>query len=272
MDVGTAKPSSQELAQFPHRLIDIREPDQPYSAAEFVADARREMAEISARGRIPLLVGGTMFYFHSLEFGLSGLPAANPQIRQRLEQEAQQAGWDTLHARLAGIDPESGIRIHANDAQRIQRALEIIELTGQTPSAIGQELFEHTLPYSLIRIALWPDDREALRARIGDRFGQMLEMGLVEEVEGLLKRTDFDPRLPSMRMVGYRQVIEHLQGLTGFDDMKVKAVNATRQLAKRQLTWIRGYPGLETLECMETGLTGRGLRHIGSKMSEMGLY
>jgi len=273
MDIGTAKPSADELARAPHRLIDIREPHQPYSAAEFAQDALREMKEISANGRIPLLVGGTMFYFHSLEFGLSSLPAADPEVRSRIEQEAASEGWAALHARLAALDPDSGLRIHANDAQRIQRALEIIEITGQTPTELGQGVAgEHQLPFSPIKIALWPGEREILRRRIADRFEAMLDTGLIEEVEGLLKNGDFDPSLPSMRMVGYRQVIEYLHGKIDYDEMRSRAVNATRQLAKRQLTWIRGYPGVERLECLESGLTQRGLGLIGSKLSQLGLY
>lgn len=273
MNIGTAKPTKAEQALAPHRLIDIREPHQPYSAAEFAHDALQEMAEITARGRIPLLVGGTMFYFHALEFGLSNLPAADPGIRAQLEREAGEKGWATLHARLEAADPESGSRIHANDAQRIQRALEIIELTGQTPTDLGRVAADgHSLPYSPIKIALWPGDRERLRSRIADRFGDMLKSGLVEEVEGLLKSTEFDPSLPSMRMVGYRQVIEYLHGKTDYGAMQSKSINATRQLAKRQLTWIRSYPGVETLECLESGLSHRGSGLIGSKLSQLGLY
>lgn len=272
MDIGTAKPSTEELAVAPHRLIDIREPNEAYSAADFCRDARAEMDRISKAGKIPLLVGGTMFYFNSLEFGLSKLPAAEPEVRKRLEQEMQQFGLAELHKRLSRLDPESGARIHVNDTQRIERALEIIEITGQTPTELATVSdTEADLPYTIIKIALWPEDRDVLRARIAKRFDAMLDMGLVAEVEGLLKSSWFDPNLPSMRMVGYRQVLEHLQGVTDFDEMRERAIIATRQLAKRQLTWLRGYPEVERLDCLAPDLTQHCVGVLSSKLSSLSI-
>lgn len=273
MDIGTAKPSAEELVIAPHRLIDIREPSEPYSVADFCVDARKEMRSITDAGKIPLLVGGTMFYFNSLEFGLSKLPAADPEIRKILEQEIKANGLNTLHERLSRLDPESGARIHKNDTQRIERALEIIEITGQTPTQLAVESSKEVdLPYQLLKLALWPEDRDILRERIAQRFDAMLEQGLIAEVEGLLKSAWFDPSLPSMRMVGYRQVLEHLQGVIDFEAMRERAIIATRQLAKRQMTWLRGYSGIERLGCSDSGLSGQNENLISSKMSDLGIY
>src|SRR3990170_862695 len=190
LDIGTAKPTRAEQARAPHRLIDIRDPAQSYSAAEFCADALREMEAITRAGKIPLLVGGTMFYFHALEFGLSDLPSADPEIRERLNAEAAQKGWEELHRRLQGVDPQSAARIHQNDAQRIQRALEIHELTGQSLSELASARERISLSYRLIKIALWPQDRKKLHARIEQRFHAMLEQGFLPEVEKLYARGD----------------------------------------------------------------------------------
>jgi len=273
MDIGTAKPTPEELAVAPHRLIDIREPYEPYSAAEFCRDALGEIKEIHAAGKIPLLVGGTIFYFHSLEFGLSKLPSADPEVRQRLQQEIDGKGLAALHARLVELDPESGARIHPNDSQRIERALEIIELTGQTMSELAAA-GEMTPPLAQepVKLALWVDDRKDLTSRIEQRFQRMLDDGLVAEVEALLKKGWFDPNLPSMRMVGYRQVIEYLQGQTDYDEMRRRGIIATGQLAKRQMTWLRNYPGVTRVNCLAPDITAQGIGVIGGKLSELGIY
>lgn len=246
LDIGTAKPSAAVQAQALHRLIDIRDPTENYSAAAFRADALREIQTIIAGGRIPLLVGGTMFYFHALEYGLSELPSADPEIRRRLAATAVQVGWPALHAQLATHDPAAAASIDANDAQRIQRALEIIELTGKARSAATHS---DDPPYRFIKFALWPDDRAALHARIASRFARMLEHGLVEEVEGLYQRADLSPTLSSIRTVGYRQVWNYLTGAINYNEMTEQAVAATRQLAKRQLTWLRRYRDMRLFDC-----------------------
>nr|WP_296669738.1 tRNA (adenosine(37)-N6)-dimethylallyltransferase MiaA [Sulfuricaulis sp.] len=242
MDIGTAKPTTVELARAPHRLIDIRDPMQAYSAAEFCADAAREMEAITHAGKMPLLVGGTMFYFHALEFGLSDLPSADAAIRERLSVEAAQQGWEELHSRLQSVDPQSAKRIHPNDAQRIQRALEIYELTGQSLTELASTRQDISLPYRLIKIALWPQDRKKLHARIEQRFHAMLEQGFLSEVEKLYARGDLQASMPSVRTVGYRQIWECLTGKINYSEMIEQALAATRQLAKRQITWLRSYP------------------------------
>ena len=248
MDIGTGKPTPAELARAPHRLIDICDPADSYSAARFVADATREIAAIHERGRVPLLVGGTMFYFRALEFGLSDLPGANPEIRARLTQMAMDRGWPALHARLAVLDPVAGARIDPNDAQRIQRALEIIEQTG-TVMADATAAKATTSPYRLCKLALWPEDRAVLHARIKMRFECMIERGLIDEVEALYRRGDLSLALPSMRTVGYRQVWHYLTGTINYNEMVERAIAATRQLAKRQLTWLRHYPDVRMFDC-----------------------
>ena len=247
MDIGTAKPTAEEQARAPHRLIDIRDPAQTYSAADFCADARREMEAITRAGRIPLLVGGSMFYFRALEFGLSALPRADAAVRARLLEEARDLGWPALHTRLAAHDPAAAARISPNDQQRIQRALEIIELTGRSPSELAANHPPAALPYRVTRIALLPGDRAQLAERIAGRFAHMLERGLVAEVEKLFQRRDLHREMPSLRTVGYRQVWEYLTGGVKYSEMCEKVVFATRQLAKRQLTWLRAYPGVNSV-------------------------
>lgn len=260
MDIGTAKPTREEQARAPHRLIDIRDPEETYSAAEFCADAVREMDAITRAGKIPLLVGGTMFYFRTLEFGLSDLPSADPDIRARLSLEAGAIGWSAMHRRLQAIDGDSAARIHPNDAQRIQRALEIHELTGQPPSLLGAARPGISLPYRLVKIALWPEERQVLHARIEHRLHAMLEQGFIEEVEQLYRRAGLMPALPSLKTVGYRQIWEYLTGKINYSEMTEKAVAATRQFAKRQMTWLRRYPDVRAFtgddlppgkECLE---------------------
>lgn len=239
MDIGTAKPGPDILAEAPHRLIDILDPAQSYSAAQFREDALREMADIVAAGRIPLLVGGTLLYFRALEGGLSDLPAADPELRARIEAEAAERGWGALHDELKRADPAAAARIHPNDPQRLQRALEVIRLTGRPLSAL-QSRPGGNLPYRLLRLGLVPEDREKLHLRICQRFEKMLEQGLINEVADLYQRGDLNTDLPSMRAVGYRQVWRHLAGEWDRQTMIEKAVVATRQLAKRQMTWLRG--------------------------------
>ena len=273
MDIGTAKPTPEELEVAPHSLIDIREPYEPYSAADFCSDAMREMKRVTEAGKIPLLVGGTIFYFHSLEFGLSELPAADPGTRKRIQRSIEKEGLAAAHARLKALDPVSGERIHENDSQRIERALEIIELTGQTPTQLAFAPDQKPeLPYTLIKYALWTEDRKLLNPRIIQRFDRMLEQGLVDEVRGLLKSDWFDPNLPAMRMVGYRQVIEYLQGKCSYEDMRERAILATGQLAKRQMTWIRGYPGVEKIDCLRSDLSTFCIGKTSGKLSELGIY
>jgi tRNA dimethylallyltransferase len=239
MDIGTAKPSPHVLAQAPHRLIDILDPAEGYSAARFRVDALREMAAIRAIGKIPLLVGGTMLYFRALHQGLAELPGADMQVRARLEEEARQRGWDALHARLAEIDPVSAARIHANDPQRIQRALEVFELTGRPLSKLVDEARGEPLPYQVAKWVIAPRDRTLLHVRIEQRFYDMLGQGFLKEVEALKARDDLDLSKPSMRAVGYRQVWGYLDGRYDYASMAKKGIVATRQFAKRQLTWLR---------------------------------
>ena len=240
MDIGTARPDAEVLAVAPHRLIDIRDPSESYSAAEFREDALAAMADITAQGRIPLLVGGTFLYFRALQHGLSDMPAADPEIRARLEAEAQRDGWESLHTRLAGIDPIAAARIHATDPQRIQRALEVYEISGLPISEFHAQGRSSDLPYRLLKLALVPDDRTLLHQRIESRFRSMLAAGLVDEVRRLYERGDLAAELPAMRAVGYRQIWSYLAGKIGYDEMVEQAIVATRQYAKRQLTWLRG--------------------------------
>ncbi|MGB1011382.1 MAG: tRNA (adenosine(37)-N6)-dimethylallyltransferase MiaA [Thiolinea sp.] len=239
MNIGTAKPDAQTLAQAPHRLIDFLDPSEAYSAADFRADALREMADITAHGSIPLLVGGTMLYFRALEYGLSDLPAANPEIRAQLEAEAEQKGWAALHERLQQIDPEAAERIHPNDPQRLQRALEVYELTGKSLTYLQKAARYEACPYQLHKIALIPENRSWLHQRIEMRFDLMLKQGFLEEVQTLYQRGDLSLSMPAIRAVGYRQVWEHLDGKIDYNMMRNRAIVATRQLAKRQMTWLR---------------------------------
>lgn len=248
MDIGTAKPSAAEQLNAPHRLIDIRDPTQSYSAAEFCVDATREMENITKQAKIPLLVGGTMFYFSALEYGLSDLPSGNSHIRSQIAETAQQRGWPGMHKQLQHIDPVTAARIHPNDGQRVQRALEIYELTGQPPSLVVKTQPGTALPYHIVKIALWPDDRKWLHARITTRFDSMLEQGFVDEVEKLRRCFDLNLNAPSMRIVGYRQIHEYLTGNINYSQMREQAIAATRQFAKRQITWLRSYPSINVFD------------------------
>ncbi len=238
MDIGTAKASREEQARAAHRLIDIRDPAQPYSAAEFCTDALREMKDITAHGRIPLLVGGSMFYFRALEGGLSDLPSADQAVRRRLGEEAARSGWPALHERLRRHDPATAARINPNDAQRVQRALEVLEVSGRPPSELTSNS-ALPLPYRLIKAIVCPRERSGLHERIAQRFQSMLKQGLIAEVEGLRARADLTPETPSMRTVGYRQIWRYLSGSLSYQEMVERGIISTRQLAKRQLTWLR---------------------------------
>lgn len=239
MNIGTAKPDAATLARAPHRLIDICDPADAYSAARFCDDALREMAEITAAGRIPLLVGGTMLYFRALQQGLADMPEADPVVRSQLEQEMAQQGLAALHRRLAEVDPVAAERIHPNDPQRTLRALEVWQLTGKPLSLLQAEGSERAMPYRAIKLVRAPLQREILHQRIERRFRAMLEQGFEDEVRTLWARGDLTADLPSMRAVGYRQMLAYILGEDDFDAMVEKGIAATRQLAKRQMTWLR---------------------------------
>lgn len=248
MDIGTAKPDAATLAQAPHHLLDIIAPTEAYSAAQFRRDALRLMADISARGKVPLLVGGTMLYFNALQHGLHALPSADPAIRAQLEQEAAQAGWPHLHARLAQLDPITAARLQPADAQRIQRALEVLLVSGKPMSQWLAEQSSEVLPYRLQKLALVPGDRAILHQRIAERFELMLAAGLLDELRMLQQRYALTADMPSMRCVGYRQAWEHLAGAIDLPTLRDKGIFASRQLAKRQLTWLRGMDDVESLD------------------------
>lgn len=239
MNIGTAKPDKATLEKAPHRLIDFLDPSQSYSAADFRRDALRAMQEITNNGNIPVLVGGTMLYYRALENDLAKLPSADPEIRKNIDQQARELGWEAIHKQLAEIDPEAAARIHPNDPQRIQRALEVYEITGKSLTSLHKAAKHDTLPYKLLKIALIPEDREWLRERAALRFEQMIDQGFLGEVQHLHDRKDLNPDLPSIRCVGYRQAWDYLNKNIDFNEMKNRAIVATRQLAKRQLTWLR---------------------------------
>jgi tRNA dimethylallyltransferase len=261
MDIGSAKPEPEVLAEAPHRLIDILDPAEPYSAARFREDARREMDAITAAGRIPLLVGGTMLYFRALLHGLSPLPSADPGVRARLEQQAREQGWESLHDRLAEVDAAAAARIHPNDPQRIQRALEVYELTGMPLTRLQQQNAE-LLPYRFAKLALIPSNRSVLHDRIARRFALMLDQGLIGEVEQLYARGDLHDEMPSIRAVGYRQVWHYLQGRINYTEMNDKGIIATRQLAKRQLTWLRSEPDIRIFDALDRKIGDRLLKTL----------
>lgn len=268
MDIGTAKPDQQTLNLAPHRLIDMIDPSESYSAAVFRQDALAAMAEIHAAGKVPLLVGGTMLYFKALSQGLSDLPAADPVVRSRLEQEMAQQGLAALHQRLQRLDPEAAMKIHANDTQRILRALEVIELSGRALSELQQSDKGHILPYRVLKLVRAPKQRAVLHDRIAQRFEQMLANGFEEEVRELLKRGNLTPAMPSMRAVGYRQMLHYLLGEISRQEMVEKGIIATRQLAKRQFTWLRAEQECHWLydEC---GVVEQALTLISDKFPEL---
>lgn len=250
MDIGTAKPTPAELAVAPHRLIDVRDPLQSYSAADFCQDALQEMTAITAQGRIPLLVGGTMLYYKALLEGLSPLPEADPHIRAVIEAQAAESGWGALHAELCRIDPVAGARIHPNDPQRLSRALEVFRITGKTLTELTQQQGPG-LPYQTLQYGIAPQERVLLRQRIAERFDAMLALGFETEVRNLMARGDLHPELPSMRCVGYRQMWDYLSGVLDYAEMRYRGIVATNQLAKRQMTWLRGWS--HPLIWLETG-------------------
>ncbi|MCK5878125.1 MAG: tRNA (adenosine(37)-N6)-dimethylallyltransferase MiaA [Candidatus Marithrix sp.] len=239
MDIGTAKPSADILATAPHRLIDIRDPADVYSVGQFVENAHAEIKAIHATGRIPLLVGGTMLYFNSLIKGLSELPTANLEIRKTLDEQAAQIGWPAMHQQLTDIDPQAAQQIHPNDTQRIQRALEVYTISGRNITTWRSETKGQSWLYPTIKLIVAPAQRSILHDNVAKRFNIMLEQGFIKEVEQLFNRSDLDISLPSMRCVGYRQVWNYLEGKLDYADLPEKAIVATRQLAKRQLTWLR---------------------------------
>ena len=264
MDIGTAKPDADTLAIAPHRLINICDPSEVFSVSQFRDAALREINEIQSRGRIPLLVGGTMLYFRALEHGLSPLPSADPEVRARLEAEAKDQGWQSLHDRLAEIDPEAAARIHVNDPQRIQRALEVFELTGEPMSVwFGRET-DNDLPFRVAKVVIAPEDRAVLHERIEKRFHTMLEQGFVEEVQGFYHRDDLHTDLPSMRAVGYRQVWNYLDGMYDAETMTDKGIIATRQFAKRQFTWLRGEQEEYRFEATDPEILSKVLKYLAS--------
>ena len=249
MDIGTAKPSVAERERVQHHLIDIIDPTESYSAGRFRADALRLMKEIAERGRIPLLAGGTMLYFKALREGLSELPESDARVRAQLDAEAVACGWPALHAELASVDPATAARLKPNDAQRIQRALEVFRVSGMPMSELLERGKRTLLPFRLIELALVPSDRSALHRRIEERFDAMLKRGLVEELRALRKRYALRPGMPSMRCVGYRQAWQFLEGDIKHDELRDRGIFATRQLAKRQLTWLRARPA-EPFDCL----------------------
>ncbi|MEI7037681.1 tRNA (adenosine(37)-N6)-dimethylallyltransferase MiaA [Fulvimonas yonginensis] len=257
LDIGTAKPDAVTLARHPHALLDLRDPVEPYSAADFRDDALAVMADIGKRGRVPLLVGGTGLYFRALQRGLSALPEAAPAIRARLAGEAATQGWPALHARLARLDPVAAARIGRNDAQRLQRALEVIELTGRPLSEQQTGGRGDAFPWRVLKLALLPAARGELHGRIARRFDAMLAAGFLDEVRALRARDDLHPDLPALRAVGYRQAWEHLDGATDAATFRDRAIFATRQLAKRQMTWLRSELDARVLDPEQAGLPDR---------------
>ncbi|MBB5018096.1 tRNA dimethylallyltransferase [Chitinivorax tropicus] len=268
MDIGTAKPDATTLARAPHHLIDLISPLEAYSAAQFRTDALSLMADITARGKVPMLVGGTMLYFKALEHGLSNLPEADPATRAELDEEAALLGWPAMHAKLAEIDPDTAARLQPGDSQRIQRALEIWRLTGEPMSAHLARQTSQPLPYRLTKLALMPSDRAVLHQRIAERFDQMLAhdfLGEMRQLQASYPGLHLD--LPSMRCVGYRQAWEHLAGDTDYATFRDKGIFATRQLAKRQMTWLRAMVDTTTLDCLAPDLIEQVAQHVARALS-----
>jgi len=252
MNIGTAKPDAATLAQAPHHLIDIIDPTEAYSAAQFRNDALALMAQITSRGKIPFFVGGTMLYFNALQHGLNNLPEADAEVRAQLMAQAAEIGWPAMHAQLAEVDPATAARLKPNDAQRIERALEIYRLTGQPMSQLLAEEKGDGLPYRLLKIALLPSDRAVLHQRIAERFDIMLKQGLLDEVRALRERYVLNLSMPSMRCVGYRQAWQYQDGELSYAEFREKGIAATRQLAKRQMTWLRGMDDIIRMDCLNS--------------------
>lgn len=260
MDIGTAKPDLATQALVPHHLIDIRDPVNPYSAADFRQDAIRAVADIQGRGRLPIIAGGTMLYLKALKEGLANLPEADETIRAEILVTAQEQGWEHLHRELASVDPEAAARIRPSDTQRLQRAIEVFRLTGQTLSELHRQAVE-PCPFHLLEIAIMPPDRSRLHQAIAERFDVMLAAGFLDEVRRLFHQAGLTPDLPAVRAVGYRQMWAHLAGETDFDSMRDSAIAATRQLAKRQFTWLRSW---RDLHCLETPNTVQALKILST--------
>ncbi|MEO9275816.1 tRNA (adenosine(37)-N6)-dimethylallyltransferase MiaA [Marinomonas sp. 5E14-1] len=266
MDIGTAKPDAGLLARAPHRLIDIIDPLESYSAADFVSDTVKEVADIVSKGKTPLLVGGTMMYFNALQKGLAEMPTADAQVRAEIEEEAAEKGWPALHEYLQTIDPEAALRIHPNDPQRLQRAIEVYRLTGKTMTQFWAEQEAASMPFEMINMAVMPKERSILHQRIEQRFDEMMAQGFLAEVEGFYCRGDLSIDMPSMRCVGYRQLWQHLDGMDSLDDAIFKGVVASRQLAKRQLTWLRGWEDLMIFDSLSKDLVSEALNYIESRI------
>ncbi|WP_373185738.1 tRNA (adenosine(37)-N6)-dimethylallyltransferase MiaA [Halopseudomonas sp.] len=273
MDIGTAKPDTETLARYPHHLVDILDPAEAYSAALFRADALQLVSEITARGRIPLLVGGTMLYFRALAEGLAPMPAADPAVRKQIESMAASEGWEGVHARLADADPQAARRIHPNDPQRLQRALEVYLLTGisltewhrrqSTEKAQAEDSGASFLPYTMHYMSIAPCERSVLHERIATRFRTMMQQGFLGEVEALHARSDLHPALPSVRAVGYRQLWDYFDGKLSLDEAVERGVIATRQLAKRQMTWLRGWQAeIDWFDSLDPNRFDQALKHL----------
>ena len=264
MDIGTAKPDSETLARAPHKLIDILDPAESYSAADFVRDANIEIKSVLAKGKKPLLVGGTMMYFNALLKGLAKMPEADKDVRRVLEEEAKQYGWEYLHQELQSVDPVSANRIHPNDPQRLQRALEVYRITGRSMTDLWSKQQQQEKKFNFVNLAVMPTERSLLHERIQQRFALMIEQGFVAEVEYLYNRGDLHFDMPSIRCVGYRQIWQHLAGEHDLDEAVYRSTVATRQLAKRQITWLRGWQGLKTLDTLDKSLLSKTLKYLQS--------
>ncbi|MAY40704.1 MAG: tRNA (adenosine(37)-N6)-dimethylallyltransferase MiaA [Oceanospirillaceae bacterium] len=262
MDIGTAKPDAETLLRYPHRLIDLCDPDQAYSAAEFRRDALAQIEEIRAAGKIPLLTGGTMMYFHALKNGLASLPKADPAVRERILASAEAQGWPAIHQRLQEVDPVSAERLNPNDSQRLQRALEVFEVSGRTMTELWAEQEAQKPDFPIIPMAVMPKERSELHERIEMRFDIMLEQGFVDEVRQLWDRGDLTLQMPSVRCVGYRQVWEYFSETWDYETMRFKGIVATRQLAKRQVTWLRGWENLTWMDTHDPKLLSNALKLI----------
>lgn len=269
MDIGTAKPGAGIRRAVPHHLIDIVSPTDAYSAGKFCEDALTSMREISSRQKIPLLVGGTMLYFRALREGLSGLPSAHAKLRAEIDSEAAVRGWPQMHRELAALDADTASRIDRNDSQRIQRALEVCRITGRPFSEMQREQTATTLPYQITALALFPNDRAQLHRRISARFARMLQAGLIDEVRWLRENFALRATLPAMRCVGYRQVWRYLEGEYGLTTLEEKAVAATRQLAKRQLTWLRAMRDVKLFDCFDSNLRDDVARYLQDALKKL---
>ena len=264
MNVGTAKPDAKTLARYPHRLIDIISPEESYSTARFRDDALAAMAEITADGKVPVLVGGTMLYFRSLLQGLAELPKADPALRAEIDAEAAHHGWPAMHEKLSHLDPSTATRLHPTDSQRIQRALEICQLSGRPMSELLAESEQQTPPYDFLSIGLLPSERSVLHERIARRFDEMLLGGLNDELGGLRQKYNLHPNLPSMRCVGYRQAWEAQDGLLPAKELRDRGIFATRQLAKRQITWLTNSFEAENFDCLDPALSEKIAKRVSA--------